>query len=305
MKRYEELLLLKYINGFGKVEVNKRRNLIRMCENQDELICKLFEQGISEEIINFAKAKAKREAEEIFADESIKIITIFDMDYPLQLKILGNKAPVVLYTKGNTELLHGKSISIIGTRNPSAWTEKVETKIVENIINDTKATIVSGLALGCDRIGHITALNCKGNTVAVLPSGFKNIAPSSNSKLAYEIIENGGCLITEYMPGEIPQKYTYLERDCIVAALSKALLIMECDENSGTMHTANEGRKLNKRIACYMPEDINKGNYAGNMKLINEGCDRIDGSESLQKLIEFLNKDSEEIVEESISLFEI
>ncbi len=96
-----------------------------------------------------------------------------------------------------------------------------------------------GLALGCDKIAHETAVNLGKKTIGVLPSGVNVITPAANKGLAERIIETGGCLISEYEPDAGVTKATYVERDAVIAALSDATVVIECGVRSGTMHTVD------------------------------------------------------------------
>ena len=129
--------------------------------------------------------------------------------------------------------------------------------------------VVSGLALGCDTIGHENALCNKGFTIAVLPSGIHNIYPESNKRLAEDIVTSGGCLISEYEPKATAVSYTFVERDALIAALSKATLVLECGIKSGTMKTVEVAEKLNRKIACYYSKRKIKEGFEGNNYILN------------------------------------
>lgn len=222
-------------------------------------------------------------------DDKIKVVTIFDKTYPERLKIMGNKRPLYLYVKGSISALNKPGISVVGTRHPSLWSEKVEKDLVKKVleISNKKQTIVSGLALGCDRIAHETTLSYKRVTVAVLPSGVNQIVPQSHNELADSIINNKGCLISEYDVNEEPSKNYYIERDAIVAALSDVVIVVECGVKSGTMHTVDAAKKYNRVIVCYYPTDMKKGDYSGNEYIINErgGIKITDNDDSLMNVL--------------------
>ena len=200
--------------------------------------------------------------------QGVSAITCFDERYPETVKALGDSAPIILYTKGDETSLNGKNIAVVGTRKPSDHTAAVERNLVGKIIDLSGSTIVSGLALGCDYIAHETALNKKGKTVAVLPSGVENVTPSQHSKLAEQIVVSGGCLVSEYKIHAPAVRGTFVERDSLIAALSETTVVAECGVNSGTMHTVGAAVKLKRKIACYMPADFSKGSYEGNLYMI-------------------------------------
>lgn len=127
-------------------------------------------------------------------------VALGDNDFPQHRgKVKDSERPVFLYYKGNIELLDtaNKNISVIGLLNPTEEIEMREQKLVAEFVR-RGATIVSGLALGCDSISHREALNSNGKTVAILPSPLTSILPASNKGLAFQIVDEGGLLVTEY-----------------------------------------------------------------------------------------------------------
>lgn len=162
-------------------------------------------------------------------------VALGDKNFP---KYRGNvkesEQPIFLFYKGNIDLisLENKNISVIGLLNPEGDIEVRERNIVKEFIKND-ATIVSGLAFGCDSISHQEALDSGGKTVAILPSPLTNILPTKNKGLAFQIVEEGGLLITEYgndfkSPMELSSRYKERDRlqalfcDTIVLAASYA-----------------------------------------------------------------------------------
>ena len=229
--------------------------------------------------------------EEIRIASDVEVITIFSDRYPKKLFGLGSAAPLILYTKGDLEALNNNCIAIIGTRKPSVHSEKVEQNLVSKIIElDSKKTIVSGLANGCDEIAHRTTLQNNGITVAVLPSGVKNIVPAKNRNLAEAIVSNKGCLISEYPVNADATRGSFIERDGLIAALADTTVVMECGINSGTMHTVHKAAELKKSIACYWPNDFSKGSYDGNVYMIEKmGAKPLRNTEELKKLLNMVS----------------
>lgn len=192
---------------------------------------------------------------EINQKHEIKIITIFDDNFPK--KLLADKDPILyLYYKGNINILNEKIITIIGTRHP---TEKgIEfAKKAGSIFGSKNIVVLSGLALGSDINAHKGCLDAKGKTIAVLPSDLKSIAPTSNRSIADEIVKNNGCLISEYSIGTPFNKFNYAKRDRIQSALADLILVAEASENSGTMIAVKSALSSNKPV--YMSDfNINK-----------------------------------------------
>ena len=166
--------------------------------------------------------------------ENIKIVTLYSPSYPALLKNT-TMPPLVLYCKGDIDLLKTDCLAVVGTRNCTRYGIDVTQKFTETLARNN-LTIVSGLALGIDTCAHETCLNNNGKTIAVLAGGFHQIYPQSNYNLAQRIVENG-LLISEYKPNEEANRYNFPIRNRIIAGLSKGVLITEAGEKSGAMYT--------------------------------------------------------------------
>lgn len=233
-----------------------------------------------------AKDNAQKQLEELKKASGVSAVTIFDDLYPESVKALGESAPPILYIKGNVNSLSGKNISVVGTRKPSNHTAAVERNLVGKIIDLSGCTIVSGLAFGCDCIAHRTAVEKKGKTVAVIPSGVEIVTPPQHRELAEQIVAGGGCLVSEYKLHAPASRGTYVERDSLIAALSEVTVVAECGVKSGTMHTVDAAVKLKRKIACYMPSDLSKGSYEGNLHMVhNLGAIPLKDTEDLKIIL--------------------
>jgi len=274
MNRLFEILFLKRIKAIGKVKFYKTYYPELMNGMSFEELKNLVmaqEKRILPDDINKAVQDSQTVYQNIINREDINAITVFDADYPEALSAMGTKRPMVLFLKGNPEALKKPQVSIIGTREPTEWSSKIEIRLVHRIINNYDCSILSGLALGCDTLAHKVTLSEDKTTVAVLPSGFDFIYPAANKKIADSIIQKNGCLITEYEPSTKSQKSFFIERDAIVAALSTFIFVIECSVKSGTMHTVDYGKEYEKKIACYIPNSDNIGpEYAGNLHIKNQ-----------------------------------
>lgn len=168
-------------------------------------------------------------------------------ELPNKIMLFNNNIST-LYVEGDISVLELPSIGVIGTRNPTQETKEFLQEKVTELSKEN--VIVSGLALGCDKIAHEACLEADGITVAVLPCGLDKPYPLMHKKLMKRIIKNGGCVISEYKPGTSPNKRRFIERDEIVAGISDKILVGECNIRSGTMHTVNFGIRFNKHIYC-------------------------------------------------------
>lgn len=287
MKKFKELLFLKNLKRVGKAKIYRNYwNILNDCENFDELVSKIKETSkFTTEDIDKAIQNASDLYEYVNNDKEIQVITVFDDNYPEKLSVMENKRPLILYVKGNAKALTKPNIAVIGTRKPSDLSQNFEKKLVENIINNSDRVVVSGLALGCDKIAHQTTVDEDKITIAVLPSGVNVIKPASNKKLAENILKTGGCLVSEYEPDAKVFRGNYVERDAIVAAFCDATFVVECSIKSGTMHTVNAAIDYNRQIYCYSPDEVSfdgneyilKNNkYAVKVEDIDEFCKNLD-----------------------------
>ena len=155
---------------------------------------------------------------------------IGDEDFPLiQSGVKDGDRPIALFYKGDISLIHtaANNVAVIGLLAPSEQIEKDEKEVVRKLVGQGKC-IVSGLALGCDSIGHRETLDCGGKTVAFLSSPLTKINPPSNRPLADEIVSKGGLLVSEYFRGVHSKREfigRYAERDRLQAMFAEAVVL--------------------------------------------------------------------------------
>lgn len=185
-----------------------------------------------------------------FKQEGIEYFSYYENEYPTMLKKIPSP-PFFLFMKGNRNLLDNKFIcAIVGTRNPLDETINKINECVEELVSN-KIVTVSGLALGTDINVHLSTIKNGGQTIAVLPGPVNSIVPASHINYAGKILEQEGLLISEYYKTQPFKKGNYVDRNRIISGISNALIIAECKESSGTMHTARFAYKQNKQIFCF------------------------------------------------------
>lgn len=191
------------------------------------------------------------------------VVALGDDNFPL---VRGNvKAadkPFTLFYKGNIGLLQKENlnIAVIGVLNPDEKVEFTEKMVTKEILK-YNATIVSGLALGCDTIAHKTAVENDGNTIAILPSPINNIIPKDNMELANEIVAHNGLLVTEYYdePNSRNDMISrFVVRDRLQALFSDAVLLAasyalnNLGNDSGSRHAMGKAKDYGiKRAVIY------------------------------------------------------
>ena len=200
---------------------------------------------------------------------NIITVSINDENYPNSLKNIYDP-PILLYLKGNIDLIYKKSISIIGCRLCSSYGKVVTKKFAYNLAKKN-ITIISGLARGIDTYAHIGALEANGNTIAVLGSGIDVIYPKENENLYNSIIKNNGLIISEYIIGTKPIPINFPKRNRIISALSSGVLVTEAKIRSGSFITVDFALEQGKEIFA-VPGNINSVNSEGTNELIKNGA---------------------------------
>ena len=183
------------------------------------------------------------------------IVAIGDKNFPKHRgNVKESEKPIFLFYKGDIDLLHieNSNITVIGLLNPDETIEERERKIVQGIIKHD-ITIVSGLAFGCDSIAHQEAIK-GGKTIAILPSPLNNILPARNRGLAYEIVEEGGLLISEYyedFKGKHELSSRYKERDRLQALFCDAIFLIAsyAQDSANRWNIHNEKLDSGARLA--------------------------------------------------------
>jgi len=212
---------------------------------------------------------SRQEAETLEAwDQSLQIIdqcenlgirpvAVTDpISYPKRLHFVDSKKPnpPVLYVKGSIDALQYDSfvISIIGTCHPT------ENGIIAaydfgRFAAQNHIPVVSGLAYGCDAHGHIGCLEHGGVAIAVMAHGLDTVYPPEHLSLADQIIEQNGCLVSEYPPGVPTTRWSFVDRDRLQSGLSDTVIVIQTGEKGGTHHTAKFAKDQGRPIFCVKP----------------------------------------------------
>lgn len=163
-------------------------------------------------------------------DSIYGVVAIGDDDFPpYRGNVKNSERPIFIFYRGDLSLLatNSNNIAVIGLLNPSLEIESIEKELVSDLVRNG-VVIVSGLALGCDSIAHLQAMDSNGKTVAILPSPLNDIMPAKNRGLAERIVENGGLLISEYLTSaksKMELSGRYQERDRLQALFSDAIVL--------------------------------------------------------------------------------
>lgn len=308
MLRNKIVLVLMQLKGISRKTILKSFVLKPDMECNVDIIKEVIERANIEDgrIKAFSDAEieeAINKADTIIEEsqkQDIRIVTYLDEEYPKRLKNISDP-PTVLYYKGNINCLNEMyAVAIIGTREPTEYGVKIARNLGSSF-GKRNYVVVSGLALGCDMYGHMGCLDENGKTVAVMPCGLDTIYPAKNKPLAKEILEKGGCLISEYPIKTRVFKNFFVERDRLQSGLSDGVLVVETGEKGGTLHTVGYALEYKRILACYNhpAKYLTEAKTFGNQKLIREGKALAISNDA--ELIEFRKK-MEEKKEESTEI---
>ncbi len=274
MKDIEYWIWLSRIEGLNPKFLN---DLLEKYNNPKKIWDKtkeeLIEDGIKEKYACEITSNRYREKIDKYLkymnENNIEIITINDKQYPDKLKAIYDP-PIVLYVKGNKNILNDRSIAIIGCRMCTKYGENTSKKIAYNLsINNIN--IISGLAKGIDSFAHKGSLAAQGKTIAVVGCGLDRVYPKENKELFDEIIKRGGAIISEYVIGTKPIAKNFPKRNRIISGLSDAVIVVEAREKSGTLITVDFALEQGKDIYA-IPGNVDNPNSYGTNDLIKQGA---------------------------------
>ncbi len=199
----------------------------------------------------------------------VEIVTLDDSLYPQQLKQIYDP-PLVLYVRGQVEVISKPGIALVGTRHPTPY----GSGMAERLACDLAAhglVIISGMARGVDTAGHRGAIAAKGKTVAVFGTGIDVIYPKENSRLSEQILALGGALISEFPIGTSAFPQNFPIRNRIISGMSVGVLVVEAAEYSGTRITARCALEQNRDVFA-VPGNVTNKNSWGPNTLIKQGA---------------------------------
>lgn len=202
--------------------------------------------------------------------DGIRILFPDAPDWPAQISHLHTQAPSVLFVRGTLSLQ--PHIAIIGTRRPTPYGERVTDRLIAEL-QPSGACILSGLALGTDGRAHAQALRQQLPTVAVLGGGIgdADIYPRAHFHLAKEILNQGGALVSERPPNAPVLPGAFPARNRIIAALCRAVVVIEARERSGTLITARIALELGRDVLA-VPGSVFSEASIGTHQLLQAGA---------------------------------
>jgi DNA processing protein len=198
-----------------------------------------------------------------------EILTPVEKAYPERLREIYDP-PAVLWIRGDVRLLSRPGIAVVGTRHPSPYGAGMA-EMLSRDLAARRLTILSGMARGVDTAAHKGALEARGKTVAVWGTGINVIYPKENKRLAEQIVESGGAIVSEYPLGTFPAPQNFPIRNRILSGMSVGVLVIEAAEHSGTRITARLAMEQNRDVYA-VPGNVTNKNAWGPNTLIKQGA---------------------------------
>ncbi len=214
-------------------------------------------------------------------------VTIESDRYPSQLNDVELK-PLVLYAKGNLDLLDAKSFAIVGSRKSLPLSISIAKDFAKSL--SEHFTLVTGIAEGVDSEVIKSALSTTKNIISVIAGGFDNIYPSTN-KAVFEKVAKEGLVLSEHPPKVVPKPYHFPIRNRIIAGLSKGVLVVSGGLKSGTLYTAEYAGEYARDLFA-VPYSVGVASGQGTNDLIKRGAMLADKVEDILEFYSLKNNDS-------------
>lgn len=199
----------------------------------------------------------------------VGILAYDDPAYPARLRQLPDPPPV-LYYKGKLPAFDGKlAISVVGTRNMSAYGKRMAFEIAYDLAR-AGATVVTGMALGIDGVASAAAVNAGGASVAILGSGIDIIYPREHQYLMHAITKSG-VVMTEFAPGTPPDARNFPRRNRIISGIAQGVLVIEGNRRSGALITARLAERQGRDVYA-LPGNADEENSEATTQLLKNGA---------------------------------
>jgi DNA processing protein len=280
----ELCIAINMISGIGYVKYMALRERfpsaddIRNANRSDLMQVEGIGQTLAERIVGFDWDAELSKELQTAERGGVTILTLQDESYPEMLRDLYDP-PLVLYIRGRLPKYPERTVAIVGSRRISAYGEAM-TEIITEEASTCGFTVISGLALGTDTVAHRTAVKMAGKTIGVLGGGLMHLHPKENLQLAREMVRGGGAVISEF-PLDFPvARVNFPRRNRIVAALSRATLVIEAGADSGALITARQAIEIGREVFA-LPGRVDNPQAAGCHKLIKEGAALIESFEDV------------------------
>lgn len=259
---------------------------------------------LSREILKKMKRKKALEKAEIIVDslKNTNIETLFytDKNYPHRLKSCSD-APVLLYTKGDFSLNNQKMVAIVGTRDATDYGKEICEKIIRSF-EGQNVVVVSGLAHGIDAYIHRFCLKYNVPTIGVLGNGLDRVYPAIHRELAHKMVENGG-LLSEFIPGTLPDRQNFPLRNRIVAGMTDATIVVESKKRGGSLITANLANDYSRDVFAF-PGSVHMDTSQGcNLLIAQQKAHLIQNADDFLRMMDWKEEKNKKVSSVQHQLF--
>ncbi len=273
----ESLITLNLIPGLGSMRIQALLDFFGSAElvlNAPEKMLAMVPRignKLAAAITDWKNCTNVRAELECASAHGVRVITILDEEYPDFLRRMSDP-PMVLYVRGHwLKNDSDRSVAIVGTRQATPYGITTARRFGRELA-DAGCTIISGLARGIDTAAHWGALDAGGRTIAVLGFGLASIYPEENAELAKAICNGHGAVVSEFPMNMRPSRTTFPQRNRIVAAWSRATIVVEAPTRSGSLHTASMAADEYGNSVFAVPGAINSISSSGCHELIRDGA---------------------------------
>ena len=292
MNEIEKIWLSRIkISNKMKMKLIKKLGSIKNFYNcsLDDLVYFNVSDKYIKEILDLNLRKRIFDEYEYLKQNSIGILSFEDDEYPMKLRQIDD-FPLVLFYKGDINILGNDGVGIVGSRFALNWSLRKSKEIAKEF-SKIGINVISGLARGVDKYAHLGCIDNiqkekigAGKTVAVLGSGIDKLSfyPQENYRVFERIIDYGGCVLTEYPIGTKPVSYNFPYRNRIISGLSEKLIIIQAGQKSGSLITVEYALEQGKDIYVIKPDlSLDLYYFKGNIELINQGAKIYENTEKL------------------------
>lgn len=290
MNDLEALLILNSVDSVGSVRIRLLINEFGsaakvIAQNKSALMrVKSIGEKIADNIGNWQKTFDLKKEISLIGANKVKVVTIFDDDYPRLLKEIYDP-PIVMYVRGTLVPEDKNAIGVVGSR----WASYYGRETAERLSRDLARrgiTIVSGLARGVDTCAHGGALKGGGRTLAILGNGLTVSYPPENKELADAIAEKGA-VISEFPMETIPDRKNFPKRNRVISGLSLGVVVVEAAKRSGALITAGHALEQNRTVFS-VPGRIDAVSSSGSNDLIKQGAKVVTNAEDVLEEFEYV-----------------
>jgi DNA processing protein len=207
--------------------------------------------------------------------DGVRLTTVLDDDYPLNLRTIFNLPPFLFY-RGELRDDDARAVAVVGTRQPSPRGLRRATEMAR-LLAGQGVTVLSGLARGIDTAAHEACLIADGRTIAVLGSGIRRVYPSENAAFAERLAEHGA-VVSQFWPDAAPTQYTFPLRNVVTSGMGQGTVVIEASATSGAKMQARLALDHGKKV--WLPREL-VDEHAWARRYVERGALLVDGIDDI------------------------